>query len=152
MSEKPDIQEIVAKYIFGPVPHHTALGLSLVSCVPGKAVIELPYDERFIGNPSTRVIHGGVITSLLDSVSGCAAFSALDPIRRVATLDLRIDYMRPAKPGEKITAIAECYRVTGQVAFVRAIAHDGDESHPVAASSGTFAIFETKGKNPMGAA
>lgn len=151
MSETSKIAELVKKHIFGPVPHHTALGLRFVSCEPGKAVIELPYDRRLVGDPSTGVLHGGAITSLLDTVSGCAAFSALNPIRRVATLDLRIDYMRPAKADVNVIAVADCYRVTKHVAFVRAIAHDGDESRPIATSSGTFAFFEARSNSPMGA-
>ncbi len=146
MSELPSLQELAERFIFGPVPHHRALGLRFVSADVGKAEIELPYSPELVGDPSTGVLHGGAITTLLDTVSGCAVFTALKPLRRVATLDLRIDYMRPAEAGKDIRASAECYRVTKQIAFVRAIAHDGDPARPVATSAGTFNIFESKSK------
>jgi uncharacterized protein (TIGR00369 family) len=86
---------------------------------------------------------GGVITTLLDHVCGLAASSlGMDPGSAVqpgvATLDLRIDYMRPAEPGREIIARAHCYKTTRSVAFVRATAFETDETDPVATAQGAF--------------
>jgi uncharacterized protein (TIGR00369 family) len=128
------------------VPHSRALGLQLVSYEEGRVVIDLPYDRKLIGNPETGVIHGGATTTLVDATCGAAILTKLRTLRRIATLDLRIDYLRPARPGHTIRCEAECYRVTHQVAFVRAIAHDGDANDLLATAAGSFVLFEEGGK------
>ena len=58
----------------------------------------------------------------------------------MATLDLRIDYMKPATPHEDLFIVSECYKVTRNVAFVRALAFQGSEDNPVASSVATFML------------
>jgi acyl-coenzyme A thioesterase PaaI-like protein len=55
-----------------------------------------------------------------------------------ATLDLRVDYLRPASPGKTVIGRGECYRLTRSIAFVRGQAHDGDPDDPLAHVAGTF--------------
>lgn len=129
-------------FFVGIVPHSNALGLRYVEHVPGKVTFDLPYREDLVGDPVSGTIHGGVITTMVDAVCGQATLTALNQVRRIATLDLRIDYLRPAKAGATVRCTAECYRVTKQVAFTRAVAHDGDENDPVATSAGTFMVFD----------
>jgi len=78
----------------------------------------------------------------MDMASGLAIWIRLGAFRHQATLDLRVDYLRPAKPGETIIGRAECYGTTRSVAFVRGIAHDGDAGDPVASVTGTFMFTE----------
>ena len=77
------------------VPHNRALGIEIVDLGPGFCVFRMPYDERFVGNPDTGVLHGGVITALLDA---CLAAPRCSPRSGgrvpIATLDLRIDYLQ----------------------------------------------------------
>ena len=139
--DKPKFDRSVMQEAFtGAIPHVVELGITALSVGEGEAVMRLPYQERLVGNPETGVLHGGVITTLIDSVCGLAVLSALDVPRRIATIDLRIDYVRPASPGEDVLARAECYKVTTQVAFVRCVAHQGEEEDLVASASGTFMI------------
>jgi uncharacterized protein (TIGR00369 family) len=111
----------------------------------------LPYSEKLIGDPQTGVVHGGVITGLLDHASGIAVVAQLRQPMAVATLDLRIDYMRPAKPHQDILAECECLRVTHEVAFVRGIAHQGDMANPIALSTGAFMMLRDGFSTALGA-
>lgn len=130
------------EYFVEIVPHSGALGFRYVAHTPGRVTFDLPYRADLVGDPSTGVIHGGVITTLVDATCGQAVLTKLAEIRRIATLDLRIDYLRPARAGATVRCTSECYRVTRQVAFTRSLAHDGDEQDPVATSAGTFMVFE----------
>jgi uncharacterized protein (TIGR00369 family) len=108
---------------------------------PGRATMRLPYGPHLVGNPDTGVVHGGVITALLDHASGAAVMAALKEPMAIATLDLRIDYMKPATPGEAITAEVTCLKVTHEVAFVRGSAYHASADDPVAICTGAFMLM-----------
>src|SRR5690349_17577798 len=97
-----------------------ASGLAIDRAERGEAWSRLPYQSVFVGDVESGVIHGGVVTAMLDESCGMAVQLALDGSRAIATLDLRIDYQKPAKPGLDIKAHAICYHVTRSIAFVRA--------------------------------
>lgn len=122
------------------VPHAHAIGMVLVHIEKGVAILKAPYSQKLVGNPQTGVVHGGVITSLLDNCCGIAVTSKLMQFGAIATLDLRIDYMKPATPKEEILARAECYKVTNNVAFARAVAYHTDPNDPIAAAVATFML------------
>jgi uncharacterized protein (TIGR00369 family) len=98
-------------------------GLRLDRAAPAEAWSSLPYRPVFVGDTETGVLHGGVVTAMLDESCGMAVQLALDGTRAIATLDLRIDYQKPATPGLDIKAHSFCYRVTRSIAFVRSTAY-----------------------------
>src|SRR3954471_3133598 len=115
-------------------------GLRLDRAAPGEAWSSLPYRPVFVGDTATGVLHGGVVTAMLDESCGMAVQLALDGTRAIATLDLRIDYLKPATPGLDIRAHAVCYRVTRSIAFVRATAYQDSEDDPVATATACFMV------------
>lgn len=135
----------LARQFIEAIPHSRALGMQLDSLEDGEVVASMPYDARFIGDPDTGVIHGGAVFALMDTTAGAAVMSHPEAPLVTATLDLRVDYMRAATPGQRIMCRATCYKVTRSVAFVRVVAFDEDEENPVAMAAGAFTADKGKG-------
>jgi uncharacterized protein (TIGR00369 family) len=140
MSLDPELLRQLGEHM-ASVPQAAALGFRFVSAGGGRGSIEVAWREDLVGDPDTQVIAGGVVTSLLDHTCGLAVASAADTVPfGTATLDLRIDYMRPAAPRAGVTAEAHCYKVTRSVAFVRAQAWDADPADPIATVQAAFVV------------
>lgn len=138
----------IARQFIEMIPHSRALDMRVDGIGAGIAEISMPYDERLVGDPQSGVIHGGAVSALLDTCGGAAVMSHKDAPAGTATIDLRIDYMRAATPGQRISARAECYHVTRSVAFVRATATDDDRENPVATATGAFTVDRGAGDTP----
>jgi uncharacterized protein (TIGR00369 family) len=136
---------IFQKLFSDTIPHNKSLGMKVLAVARGLASMRLDWRPELVGNPETGVLAGGPLTAMLDSCCGMAVATMLKAPEPFATLDLRIDYAKPATPGQPVIAEAECYRITRSVAFTRAFAHHGDPKDPIAAASGTF-MLGTKGK------
>lgn len=130
----------LAKQFIEVIPHARALGMVLSDIGAGTATIEMPYDENLVGDPKTGVIHGGAISAIMDTCCGAAVMSHPSAPGGTATIDLRIDYMRGATPGQTIVTTALCHHITRNVAFVRATAYDDDRDRPVATATGSFTV------------
>ena len=137
----PDARSRIARQFIEAIPHARALGLAFEEIGEGRAVITMPWDDRLVGDPRTGVVHGGAVSALMDTCGGAAVMCHPASPGATATLDLRIDYMRPASPRQRIRAEAVCYHVTRTVAFVRATATDEEADRgPVAAATGAFTV------------
>lgn len=134
----------LARQFIEALPHSVMLGMQMQEIGDGVATIDMPYKEDLIGDPVTGVIHGGAVSALMDTCCGAAVMSHPENGAGTATIDLRIDYMRAATPGQTIRAVATCYHVTRSVAFVRAVALDEDTEHPVATATGAFTVEARK--------
>ena len=120
--------------------HTHALGFRFEGLTPEGVRIRVPWREDLVGDADTGVLAGGLVTTLLDHVGGLAVWVALDGFQPIATLDLRVDYMRPAEPGRDLIAEARCFRLTHSIAFVRAWAFEDDPSDPVAAAQAAYVV------------
>lgn len=137
--DAPAIPLDVIRQFGAEIPFQKALGVRVDELKRGRCRLSLPWREDLVGDVATGVVHGGVITTLLDSASGMAVFSKIPRVMQIATLDLRIDYLRPAAREFAIVAEAECYRMSRSVAFVRGRAlQDGDRE--IAQSLATFML------------
>jgi len=122
--------------------HSGALGIDYIGHGDDWAELSLPYDERLVGMQESGIIASGPIVSLMDMATSLAIWIRLGEFRHQATLDLRVDYLRPATPGNTIIGRGICYGITRSVGFVRGLAHDGDPENLVANVTGTFMFTE----------
>lgn len=146
MTDQPPLPNVIAERM-ARSPQAKALGMQVVSVAPA-LVLKVPYRDELVGDPDTGVIAGGVVTTLLDFACGWATALALTEPTSIATLDLRIDYMRPSRPGRDIHATAYCYKLTRSVAFLRGVAYDEDPDDPVAAAQSAFMLDSNAGRGP----
>ena len=100
--------------------------------------LELPWREDLLGAPRSNVLASGPIISLMDMASGMSIWQKTTVFTPVVTLDLRVDYQRPARERASVFGRVECYRTTKSAAFVRGVAHDGDRDDPVAHVAGVL--------------
>ena len=145
MNEFPDSfdPKIFSSYLLG-FGHAGWLGLSYHDHGENWFELELPWREDLVGDPDLPVLASGPIISLLDMASGMSIWIASRRFVPVATLDLRVDYQRPARDHTPVIGHAECYRLTRSAAFVRGIAHDGDPADPVANMAAVFMTIEPR--------
>ncbi len=133
----PELFDQISRWALA-LPHCRSLGLQLGSATQGKAELVLPFKPELVGNPLTRVLHGGVATTLADMTGAMAVYTMLNEVQSLATLDLRIDYLRPGAPDLALYCQSECYRLTSQIAFTRSTLYQQDPQMPIAHAVATY--------------
>ena len=126
--------------IIDNTPYMKAIGATLDRVDTDGVTMRLPWREDLIGDAESRVIASGVVTALLDNGCGMAVWEKINEFKPVATLDLRIDYMRAAVPDRDLLVTAYCYKLTRSIGFVRAFAYEDSPDDPVAAAQSAFII------------
>ena len=126
-------------------PHMRDIGLMVTALSAGRGTMVLPARPDWLGDPVRQVLHPGVITVLADSACGLAVGAALPERVPYATLDLRMDSLRPAGPLHDVHCEAHCDRLTRSVAFVRAEVWQTDRSQPIATAQATFMLSTPAG-------
>lgn len=137
----PDLLAILPQLASGSAHTH-ALGFQLENIEGRRVRMRVPYRPELVGDPASGVLSGGLVSTLLDHVGGMSVWLALDQFQSIATLDMRVDYMRAAAPGRDLLAEAECYQLNRTMAFVRAWAFEDTPDNPVAASQAAYIIHK----------
>ena len=128
------------------IPFNKMLGVQATRIEKGHVRLEIPFRSELIGDPMKPALHGGVLSALADTAGGMAVWSAVEnEDARVSTINLRLDYIRPAKL-EQLAADATIIRVGGRVgvADVR-LFHPSLEEETVATAKAVYAIKIPKG-------
>ena len=137
------ILEILPQLAAGAAHTH-ALGFVYEGLDGDRVRIRAPWRQDLVGDPDTGVLSGGLVTTLLDHVGGLAVWVALGHFESIATLDLRVDYMRAAAGRRDLIAEARCYHLTRSVGFVRAWAFEDSPSDPVAAVQSAYILAASR--------
>ena len=124
------------------IPFNRYLGMRGESVTKGRCVLRLPVRPEFVGDPRRPALHGGVLSSLIDTAGGLAAWTDLAPGETVSTVDLRVDYLEPAGLGAELRAEAELVRKGSRVCHVRVAVTQGPAL--VAEGRGVFAIHRPR--------
>ena len=127
---------------FGKRGHGGLLGIDYHDHGADWCTLQLPFRPELIGNEESGVLASGPILTMMDMATSIAVWLKLGTFRAHATLDLRIDYLRPATPGKTVYGRGECYRITRAISFIRGQAHDGDPADPLAHVAGTYMFTE----------
>ena len=118
--------------------HGSHLGIRYHAHGDDWAELAIDYDERMVADPVSGVLASGPIIALMDMAAGLAIQIRNRKWEPMATLDLRVDYLRPSAAGARVIGRGQCYRITRSIAFVRGEAHNGDPADPIAHIAGTF--------------
>jgi uncharacterized protein (TIGR00369 family) len=118
--------------------HSKMMGLSYHAHGDNWVELAMPYSTQLVSDSGTGILASGPIFTMMDMTATISLWLTTRSFQPQATLDMRIDYLRPAKPGNTIYGRGECYHLTKSVAFVRGQAHDGNPEKPVAHVTGTY--------------
>ncbi|GAA0856383.1 thioesterase family protein [Aliiglaciecola litoralis] len=145
------LSEHVTQLFSQHMPFNQLLGLQINKISHDKVEIRMPWNDKLMGNPIKKILHGGVTAAILDTVGGLMAILyatkdidniSIDEFRKtlpnVGTIDMRVDYLRPGK-GEEFIATAEVIRKGKKVAVCRMELHNEAGVH-IAFGTGTYMI------------
>jgi uncharacterized protein (TIGR00369 family) len=130
------------------IPFNRFLGIKVAAIEESGVVhLTLAFRPEFVGDPMRPALHGGVVSTLADVAGGLAVWTGLDDVRsRVATIDLRIDYLRPGRL-ERLDAIATVVRKGNRVGVVDvSLFHPIAKDEIVATGKGVYNIVLRKEK------
>jgi len=150
MNQKEIFQQI-ANYWSNDMPFNQLLGLKITQFDCHQSEIRFVWQDKLIGNPMQNILHGGVTASALDLAGGIVAAaniidqlddlspeSILNSLKKLGTIDLRTDFLRPGR-GQEFIATAKIIRSGNKVAVARMELHNEKNDH-IAFGTGTYMV------------
>jgi uncharacterized protein (TIGR00369 family) len=139
--------ELIRQFTEQVVPFNAWLGVQIHHIEAGDVTVRMPFKAELVGDPFRPALHGGVLAALIDLVGGAAAFTRLGPYDRVSTVDMRVDYLRPARC-EDVFARARVLRMGNRVCAVSVSCfHEGAEEEPLSMGMAVYNV--RRGHGPV---
>ena len=133
--------QLIRKFFNEELPFNQLVGMKLIELREGFAVIEVPFKAELVGDQKRPALHGGVLSALIDASGGAAAFTHLNlPGDTLSTLDMRVDYLRPAEL-RKVVAEGQVTRMGNRVASVDIKCyHEGKSERLIATGKAVYSV------------
>ncbi len=143
--------ELLARIMEQHIPFNRVLGVRVGHAEPGMVRLVVPFRPELVGDPMRPALHGGVLSALADAAGGAAVWSEIDDDRgRVSTIDLRMDYLRPARL-EDVVAEGRTVRLGRRVAVADVrLYHAAHETETIATGKAVYNVLRAKGDVPTG--
>jgi uncharacterized protein (TIGR00369 family) len=125
------------------IAFNKVLGIKVEELRHGYARFRIPFRPELLGDPVRPAIHGGVLSALVDACGGAACFTMVRVHDSLSTVDLRVDYLRPAKPADLICE-SEVIRMGNRVACVKSSVRGPDSDDPVVVSMAVYNVRRVK--------
>ncbi len=154
MSDVPPVESLLVllKHFYEEtMPFNKLIGIKIESLSFQNTVVRIDMQDKLIGNFEKGILHGGVISSVLDFTGGVIAqLHVLQGLKgasiqelakrltNMGTIDIRVDYIRPGK-GSYFRATGSILRVGNKVAVVRTELTN-DKEILIAAGTGTYLV------------
>jgi uncharacterized protein (TIGR00369 family) len=149
--EQAEIYKQIINFWNNDMPFNRLLGLQIQKFDKQQSEVRFLWQDKLIGNPIQKILHGGVTATVLDIAGGVvAAANIIDQLddlspknihynlRKLSTIDLRTDFLRPGK-GEEFIATARIIRSGSKVAVARMELHNEKNDH-IAFGTGTYMV------------
>ena len=142
--------DIIRRFFDVEIPFNQLVGMRVTELGEGYAVIRVPFKPELVGDKNRPALHGGVLSALIDAAGGAAAFTKVHlPGDTLSTLDMRVDYLRPA---ELRTVIAEGHvsRMGNRVASVDVRCyHEGESERLIATGKAVYSVKRSTNETPI---
>lgn len=124
-----------------PPPVTRLIGFRMTEADEGRVVMELQVEERHTSPPGSA--HGGILCDVADAAMGCAYGTLLEDTDTWTTVELKINYLRPAWPGARLRAEARVVNAGRTLALTECDVRNGDGKLVARASSTLMRLSAT---------